>query len=97
MIAKDKDVGSKTRMSGEEILELIITQYQTALLVKIVATWILIVDPQSVMEKNATGGAMVNALTAALLISLHLMKNNTKLVTHVIKEVNGFNQITAKN
>ena len=62
MIAKDKDVGTtKTHMSVAETLECIMIQVQIVLLVKIVATRILNVEPLNVMENIATGGLMEDA------------------------------------
>ena len=62
MIARDKDVGTtKTHMSVTETLECIMIQVQIVLLVKIVATRILNVEPLNVMENIATGGLMEDA------------------------------------
>ena len=61
MIARDKDVGSKTHMSEAEMLECMMIQAQIALLVKIVATRILNVEPLNVMVNIATGGLMEDA------------------------------------
>ena len=62
MIARDKDVGTaRTHMSEAETLECIMIQVQIVLLVKIVATRILNVEPLNVMENIATGGLMEDA------------------------------------
>ena len=61
MIARDKDVGSKTHMSEAETLECMMIQAQIVLLVKIVATRILNVEPLNVMENIVIGGLMEDA------------------------------------
>ena len=61
MIARDKDVGSKTHMSEAETLECMMILAQIALLVKIVVTRILNVGPLNVMENIVTGGLMEDA------------------------------------